>query len=109
MNRHLRQAAWLTLSVLLSAFPYPVHAAEAPGALTIVVRDQITARPLPAAQITLTERETGSTQSVETDAQGRVLVEQLDPGLYSVNVAKDGFVSTYAPSKIGRASCRERG
>ncbi|HLU05532.1 MAG TPA: TonB-dependent receptor [Woeseiaceae bacterium] len=98
MNRHLRQAAWLTLSVLLSAFPYPVHAAEAPGALTIVVRDQITARPLPAAQITLTERETGSTQSVETDAQGRVLVEQLDPGLYSVNVAKDGFVSTYAPS-----------
>jgi len=74
------------------------HAAEAPGALTFIVKDQVTDRPLPAVQITIKERETNSTRSVETDAQGRVVVEQLDPGLYAVNLTKSGFAALYAPS-----------
>jgi hypothetical protein len=49
-------------------------------------------------QITIKERETDSTRSVETDSQGRIVVEQLDPGLYSVNAAKSGFASSYEPS-----------
>jgi hypothetical protein len=98
MSRQLRQVSWLTLWALLIGFPLFTHAAEAPGALTIIVKDQITDRPLPTAQITITERETNSTRSVETNAQGRIIVEQLDPGLYSVNVAKGGFASTYASS-----------
>src|SRR5690606_6413555 len=73
------------------------HAAEAPGDLTIIVKDQAE-RPLSSAQITITERKTNSTRSVETDAQGRVVLEQLDPGLYSVNVAKGGFATAYEPS-----------
>ncbi|WP_211224510.1 TonB-dependent receptor [Marinimicrobium agarilyticum] len=87
----------MTLSILLIGFPIFTHAAEAPGALTIVVKDQ-TERPLSSVQITITERETNSTRSVETDAQGRVVVDQLDPGLYSVNIAKDGFATSYEPS-----------
>lgn len=98
MIRHLRQISWLTLSALLIGLPLLTHAAEAPGALTVIVKDQITDRPLPTVQITITERETNSTRSVETDAQGRIVVEQLDPGLYSVNVAKGGFASSYEPS-----------
>lgn len=98
MNRHLRQVSWLALSVLLIGFPLFTYAAEAPGALTVIVKDQSTDRPLPTVQITITERETKSTRSVETDAQGRIVVEQLDPGLYSVNVAKGGFASSYEPS-----------
>ena len=66
--------------------------------MTIVVKDQITERPLSNAQITITERETDSTQSVETDAQGRIIIGELDPGLYSVNVVKSGFVSSHEPS-----------
>ncbi len=66
--------------------------------MTVLVRDQITDRPLSNVQITITERETNSTQSIETNAQGRIIVEQLDPGLYSVNVAKSGFASLYEPS-----------
>ncbi len=97
MGRYLRQVSWLTLSILLIGFPIFTHAAEAPGALTIVVKDQ-TERPLSSVQITITERETNSTRSVETDAQGRVVVDQLDPGLYSVNIAKDGFATSYEPS-----------
>ncbi|HEX7029259.1 MAG TPA: carboxypeptidase-like regulatory domain-containing protein, partial [Gammaproteobacteria bacterium] len=98
MSRQLRQVAWLTLSALLIGFPLFTHAAEAPGALTVIVKDRITARPLSSVQITITERETGSTQSAETDSQGRIVVEQLDPGLYAVTAAKGGFVSSYQPS-----------
>ncbi len=98
LSRQLRQAWWVTLLALLAGFSHFAHAAEAPGALTILVRDQVTDRPLSTTQITITERETNATQSVETDTQGRIVVEQLDPGLYSVNVVKDGFTSTYEPS-----------
>jgi len=52
-SRHLRRATWWTLSVLLIGFPLVTHAAEAPGALTVIVKDQITDRPLPDAQITI--------------------------------------------------------
>jgi len=66
--------------------------------LTIFVKEKITDRPLSNVQITITERETNSTRSVETDAQGRIVIEQLDPGLYSVNVDKSGFAPSYEPS-----------
>ncbi|MBB5210517.1 TonB-dependent receptor [Microbulbifer hydrolyticus] len=98
MSRQLRQASWLALSAYLIGFPLVTHAAEAPGALTFIVKDQNTDRPLSSVQITLEERETNSTRSVVTDAQGRIVVEQLDPGLYSVSVAKNGFASSYQPS-----------
>ncbi|WP_223115508.1 TonB-dependent receptor [Luteimonas suaedae] len=78
--------------------PLVTHAAEAPGALTIIVKDQTTDRPLPNARVTITERETDTARSLETDAQGRLLVEQLDPGLYTVNITKAGFAPIYEPS-----------
>lgn len=103
MSRYVGKISWLTLSALLISFSLfgfslSTHAAEAPGALTVIVKDQITDRPLPSVQITITKRGTHATQSVETDAQGRVVIEQLDPGLYSVGLAKGGFASTYEPS-----------
>lgn len=98
MSRHSRQVSWSTLLALLVGFPMFAHAAEAPGGMTILVKDQITDRPILNVQITITERETNSTQTVETDAQGRVVVEPLDPGLYSVNAVKDGFSTSYEPS-----------
>jgi hypothetical protein len=98
MSRHLIRRSWFAVSALLIVVPHFAHAAEAPGGLTLIVKDQVTDRPLPAAQITITERETNATRSVETDGQGRVVVEQLDPGLYSVSVAKSGYASSYEPS-----------
>ncbi len=98
ISRHMGQVSWLPLSALLIGFPVLSQAAEAPGALTISVRDEITDRPLSTAQITITERETNITRSLETDAQGRSIVEQLDPGLYSVNVTKGGFATSYESS-----------
>ncbi|TLM78595.1 TonB-dependent receptor [Microbulbifer harenosus] len=98
MSRQFRQVSGLTLSALLMGSPLYTHAAEAPGALTIVVKDQNTDRPLSSAQIKLRERETNTMRTVETDEQGRIVVELLDPGLYSVNVAKGGFNTSYEPS-----------
>lgn len=98
MSRQLIRISWLTLWSLLIGLPLFVDAAEAPGALTIVVKNQNTDRPLPTVQITITERESNARQTLETDAQGRITVEQLDPGLYSVNLAKSGFTSLYEPS-----------
>lgn len=98
MSRHLRQVSWWTLWALLIGFPLFSHAQEAPGALTIIVKNQNTDRTLPTVQVTITERETGSTRSVETDSEGRIVVEQLDPGLYSLNLSKSGFASSYEPS-----------
>jgi hypothetical protein len=89
---------WLALSAHLIGFSLSTHAAEAPGALTIVVRDQYTERPLPSVRVTITERETAVARSLETDAQGRIIVEQLDPGLYSISVAEVGFAPVYEPS-----------
>lgn len=98
MSGYLRRGSCLILSVLLISFSHFTHAAEAPGGMTILVKDQITDRPLSTVQITITERETDTTQTVETDAQGRIVVEQLDPGLYSVNLTKSGFATSYEPS-----------
>ncbi|QIL89298.1 TonB-dependent receptor plug domain-containing protein [Microbulbifer sp. SH-1] len=98
MSRQFRQVSGLTLSALLMGSPLYTHAAEAPGALTIVVKDQNTDRPLSSAQIKIRERETNTMRTVETDEKGRIVIELLDPGLYSVNVAKGGFNSTYEPS-----------
>ncbi len=98
MSRHARRALWLALSAHLIGVPLVTHAAEAPGALTIIVKDQTTDRPLPNARVTITERETDTARSLETDAQGRLLVEQLDPGLYTVNITKAGFAPIYEPS-----------
>ncbi|OAN88003.1 TonB-dependent receptor [Marinobacter sp. EhC06] len=98
MSRHLRQISWWTLWALLIGFPLFTHAQEAPGALTIIVKNQNTDRALPTVQITLTERETGTTQSFETNSEGSIVVEQLDPGLYSVGLAKSGFASAFEPS-----------
>ncbi|MBT1063039.1 TonB-dependent receptor [Bowmanella sp. Y26] len=98
MNRQLRQIWWLTLWALLIGFPLFSQAAEAPGTLTVVVKEQHTDRPLAGVKITVKERETSSTRTIETDEQGRIVVEQLDPGLYSLNLAKNGFASLYEPS-----------
>ena len=98
MSKISKQVSWFTLLALLIGLPLFAHAAEEPGGMTILVKDQITERPLSNAQITITERETNSAQSVETNAQGRIVIEQLDPGLYSVNVAKSGFALSIEPS-----------
>lgn len=97
MGWQYRQLTCLTLWLLLG-LPIFSAVAEAPGALTVIVRDQITSRPVANVQITLTERQNTNTQTLSTDDQGRVVVEQLNPGLYALNLAKSGYVALSEPS-----------
>ena len=98
LSKYLRQILWLAMSGFIIGLPLFAQAAEAPGALTFIVKDQNTARPLSAVKVTIKERETDSTQSAQTDADGRAVVEKLTPGLYSVSIVKSGFTSSYKPS-----------
>lgn len=66
MDGYVRRALCLALSAQLIGFSLSTHAAEAPGALTIIVRDQYTERPLSSVQVTITERETALARSLET-------------------------------------------
>src|SRR5690606_20165816 len=97
MNAQAWPATWLAWLALLTAISFPAHAVEAPGALTVIVKDRNTGRPLPAAQVTIRERQTDSTRSAETNAQGRITVGALDPGLYAVSVSGDGFAPSHEP------------
>jgi len=98
MSRQLKQVFWMTVWALLLGSPFFSRAAEQPGALTFIVKDQTTDRPLSSVQITIKKRESSFTQTLKTDDQGRTVVDQLAPGLYSVNLAKSGFASLYEPS-----------
>ncbi len=98
ISRFLRQASRWALAAFLAGLPLFVDGAEAPGGLTIVVRDKVTARPVSNAQITITERGANTTRSANADVQGRAVIESLAAGLYSVNVAQNGYASSYEPS-----------
>ncbi|MDO3382417.1 TonB-dependent receptor [Gilvimarinus algae] len=116
MSRQLKRVSWLTIGrnhhwrrqwiavsrltllALMLSFPLLARAAEAPGALTFIVTNEDTDRPLADVRVIIKERETGATQAFTTDAEGRIIAEQLDPGLYAVNLSKSGFASSYEPS-----------
>ncbi|WP_016954920.1 TonB-dependent receptor [Catenovulum agarivorans] len=98
MNSNLKHLLWLALSAYIVSLPFFANAAEAPGTLTLIVKDQNTDRPLSNVQIILKQRQNASTQTLVTDNQGKIIVEQLAPGLYSVNASKSGFSSLFEPS-----------
>ena len=99
MSWKVDKLSWLlALWVVLFSVPLFSYAAEAPGALTIIVTSKKTERPLPDVQLTLKKRETASIQTLTTDKQGRIVVDLLDPGLYALTLNKDGFAPLYEPS-----------
>lgn len=98
MKEQFRQILWSFAWLLLSSLAFYSYAVEEPGAITVIVKNQTTDRPLPNAQVILKERETSAIQTLQTDLQGRIVVEQLDPGLYSIKITKSGFAALYEPS-----------
>ena len=98
MSIPFRQVSRLALWLLLIGLPFLTHGAESAGALTLIVKDKITERPLSGATLTVRERDTAVTQTAETNDQGRIVLTKLAPGLYSLNIVKKGFASLYEPS-----------
>ena len=64
------------------------------GSVSGVVLDQ-TGRAIPAASVSLTERESRDRQTVEVDVLGRFEFRSLDPGSYSLTISRPGFARLF--------------
>ena len=71
---------------------------ETPGELTFIVKNTITEQPIANVRISIKERETAATYTVVTNAQGKVVVARLNPGLYAISLEKKGYTPLYEPS-----------
>jgi outer membrane receptor protein involved in Fe transport len=91
-TRRLRSVvAWLT--VVIAAVSTAAGAQSISGDLVVRVVDP-SDLTVPGAAMTLTEVETGVTQSAVTDPQGTYLFGQLKPGVYRLEITSAGFKST---------------
>src|ERR1700678_2900975 len=87
--------AWLAATLLSPALSaQSVSTSQIAG----TVQDS-TGLPIPGAQVTVTETDTGGTRSAQTDAAGSYILPNLPSGPSRLEVKKDGF-STYVQSGI---------
>jgi hypothetical protein len=71
------------------------------SALTGEIADQ-TGAVLTGAQVTATEVDTGAIRRVESNAQGRFLFAQVNPGTYRIEVSAQGFATAESrPAQVG--------
>lgn len=85
----------LTVVFLLAVQSMPAWAQGGSSAGTVfgVVTDPQDA-VIPSADVTLTNKDTGSTQKTTTQADGHYLFADVTPGTYTLSVAKKGFETT---------------
>jgi hypothetical protein len=96
-------AQFLILTAMLTTVNW--HALEAQSgtssALTGEIADQ-TGAVLPGAQVTATEVDTGAIRRAESNAQGRFLFAQVNPGTYRIEVSAQGFATAESrPAQVG--------
>ena len=80
----------LVLAVVALLSPRTFGQGETTSAIVGQVSDASNAA-IPGAVVTVTNRDTGATRTVQTDDSGRFDFPQLKPGSYSVRVAAAGF------------------
>src|SRR5215475_1768085 len=86
-----RIASHLLFTLLITAFiVLPCHAQVPTGALAGAVTDA-TGAVVPNAMVTLTNKETGATRTVETNSEGLYSAPSLPAGEYEVKVVAKGF------------------
>jgi hypothetical protein len=94
-GRRLIPTALLAASLLSSAlFAQSVSTSQIAG----TIQDS-TGLPIPGAQVTVTQTDTGASRSAQTEADGTYILPNLSIGPYRMEVKKDGF-STYVQSGI---------
>ncbi len=85
-------------SIILLALSISGVAQVTKGSLSGTVVDQ-TGAVVPAAQVTATQTETGSVLKMMTDKAGNFRFNLIPPGVYNVEVSKEGF-STFSQTGI---------
>jgi hypothetical protein len=91
VNRSLRSIQ-LVLGVLLMGCPL-VAQISGTGAISGVVRDSSGAL-VPGASITARDLATGLTRHMASSARGDYAIQLLEPGHYSLTIAKEGFATS---------------
>src|SRR5271157_2640412 len=93
LKRRLRLALHLTLLAITSVLLVPADL-WAQGETTSAILGQVTDSSnavVPAATVTVINRETGLKRSARTDDAGRFNFPQLKPGSYTLKVEAQGF------------------
>ncbi|HEX5284344.1 MAG TPA: carboxypeptidase regulatory-like domain-containing protein [Bryocella sp.] len=90
---HLVRA--LALLLLLVTGVLTAIAQTSKGIIAGVIRDN-TGAVIPTASVTITEQATGAKRSSRSDAQGAFRVDAVNPGLYTIQVEMNGFVTKVA-------------
>jgi len=85
-----RTAAFLALLVPLSLAPRGAAQTSGTGAISGIVSDA-TGGSVADARILVTSQATGETRTVTSNSRGAYAVPALLPGLYEVQVTRDGF------------------
>lgn len=85
MSRLLRACLFMLAVTAVSVF-----AQSDRGTITGTIQDSSGA-VIPAAKVTVTNAQTGVSQSIPTTESGDFTIPQLSPGTYTVKVEKDGF------------------
>ena len=98
--------AGLCFITILKLLPVAVHAQNPQGALRGVVQDTSGAR-VPGAKIIVQAGETSLRRETTSDAHGEYRVENLMPGVYSVQVNAPGFAEASASVTVAVSSVRE--
>jgi len=102
LKRRLRLALHLTLLAITSVLLVPADL-WAQGETTSAILGQVTDSSnavVPAATVTVVNRETGLKRSAKTDDGGRFNFPQLKPGSYTVRVEAQGFEPQQADNVV---------
>lgn len=102
VRRILLAAVLSTTPALLLTAPPSAEAQETTAQITGVVQSS-EGTPITGARVTITHVPTGSSQTVQTNAQGRFVLAGLRPGgPYTVSVQAEGYEATTAENQFTR-------
>src|SRR5215510_4980972 len=87
------------LFVFAVSLTAPLAAQVPTGAIAGTVTDQVAA-VLPKATVTITNKDTGATRTVQTGPDGSFSVPTLPPGPYDVIIEAAGFQPTVSPVDV---------
>ena len=80
----------LALSALFGVFSEPAHAQGGKASLQGIVQDG-TGASVPGVAVTVTNKQTGLSQTATSNDAGLYVFAFLNPGAYTVSATKDGF------------------
>src|ERR1700684_1774272 len=106
MKLHLRSIIHLGILLLLSMMFCVVSHAQSgtSSAISGTVTD-VSGAVIPSVSVTATETNTKAIRTGKTDASGRYLFSQVNPGTYRITVQASGFATATSeptPVEVGR-------